>query len=61
VEGEEEEQLEDVMEGDVLASSQPSTLIHTPTPTHTNRRPLSKSRPSTVRGQAEQTEHYLFP
>jgi hypothetical protein len=27
----------------VLASTQPSTLIDTPTPTHTSRRPLSES------------------
>jgi hypothetical protein len=37
----------------VLASTQPSTLIDTPTPTHTSRRPLSESGPSTVRGRPD--------
>jgi hypothetical protein len=48
---EQEERLEDIMEGDVLASTQPSTLIDTPTPTHTSRRSLSESGPSTIRGR----------
>jgi hypothetical protein len=52
-EEEEEEQLEDIMEGDVLASTPPSTLIDTPTSTHTSRRLLSDSGPSTVRGRPD--------
>jgi hypothetical protein len=46
-----EEQLEDIMDSDVLASEQPSTLTDTPTPTHTSRRPLLDSWPSVVRGK----------
>jgi hypothetical protein len=45
--------LEDIMEGDVLASTQPSTLIDTPTPTHTSRCLLSESGPSTVWGRLD--------
>jgi hypothetical protein len=37
----------------VLASTQPSTLIDTPTPTRTSRRPLSESGPSHVRGRLD--------
>jgi hypothetical protein len=59
-EREEEERLEDIMEGDVLASKQPSTLIDTTTPTHTSRCPLSESGPSTVRGRPNETTHYHF-
>jgi hypothetical protein len=52
-EEEEEERLEDIMEGDMLASTQPSTLIDTPTPTHNIRLPLLESGPSTVRGRPD--------
>jgi hypothetical protein len=52
-EEEQQQQLEDIMEGDVLASAQPFTLIDTPTPTHSSRHPLSKSRSSIVRGRAD--------
>jgi hypothetical protein len=45
--------FEDIMEGDVLASSQPSTLIDTPTPTHTSRHPLLDTGPSTVRSRPD--------
>jgi hypothetical protein len=45
--------VEDIMEGDVLASTQPSTLIDTPTPTHTSRHPLSDTGPSIVRGRPD--------
>jgi hypothetical protein len=37
----------------VLASAQPSTLIDTPTPTHTNRHTISDTWPSTVRGMPD--------
>jgi hypothetical protein len=47
----EEEWPEDIMEGDVLASTQPSTLIDTPTPAHTSSHPLSDTGPSTIRGR----------
>jgi hypothetical protein len=50
---EEEQQLEDIMEGDVLASTRPSALIDTATPTHSIRPPLSKLGPSTVRGRLD--------
>jgi hypothetical protein len=40
-EKEDEEWLEDIMEGDVQSSAQPSTLIDASTPTDTNGHPLS--------------------
>jgi hypothetical protein len=46
----EEEWLEDIMEGDVLASTPPSTQIATPSSTHTSRCLLSDSGSSIVRG-----------
>jgi hypothetical protein len=49
----EEEQLEDIIEGDVLASAPPSIVIDTPTSTHTSRCPLSDSGPSTLRGRLD--------
>jgi hypothetical protein len=52
-EQEEEEWLEDIMEGDVQSSTQPSTLIDAPTPAHTSGHPLSDARPSTVRGRPD--------
>jgi len=54
--GEEEQEVEwpeDIMEDDVLASAQPSTLIDTPTPAHTSSHPLSDTRPSTVKGKPD--------
>jgi hypothetical protein len=57
--GEEEQQQQqeewpkDIMEGDVLASAQPSTLIDTPTPAHTSRHPLSDTGLSTIRGRPD--------
>jgi hypothetical protein len=53
LEEQEEERIEDIMEGDVLTSTQPSTLVDTPTPTHSSRLPLSESGPSTVRGRPD--------
>jgi len=43
------------MEGDVKTSTQPSTLIDTPTPAHTSGHPLSDTGPSssTVRGRSD--------
>ena len=55
-EEEEEEQKEwpeDIMEGDVLTSAQPSTLIDTRTPAQTRSHPLSDTGPSTVRGRPD--------
>jgi hypothetical protein len=52
-EEEEEEWPEDIMEGDVQTSAQPSTLIDTPTPAHTSGHPLSDTGPSTVRGRPD--------
>ena len=49
----EEEWPEDIMEGDVQSSAQPSTLIDAPTPAHTSGHPLSDARPSTVRGRPD--------
>jgi hypothetical protein len=51
---------EDIMEGDVQTSAQPSTLIDTPTPAHTNGHPLSDTRPSTVKGRPDKQTLYLF-
>jgi hypothetical protein len=50
---EEEEWLEDIMEGDVQTSTQPSTLIDTCTPAHASDHPLSDTWPSTVRGRLD--------
>ena len=50
---EEEEWPEDIMEGDVQSSAQPSTLIDAPTPAHTSGHPLSDAGPSTVRGRPD--------
>ena len=52
-EQEEEEWPEDIMEGDVQTSTQPSTLIDTPTPAHTSGHPPSDTEPSTVRGRLD--------
>jgi hypothetical protein len=52
-EEEEEEWPEDIMEGDVQSSAQPSTLIDAPTPAHTSGHPLSDAGPSTVRGRPD--------
>jgi hypothetical protein len=49
----EEEWAEDIMEGDVQSSAQPSTLIDVSTPTDTSGRPLSDAGPSTVRGRPD--------
>jgi hypothetical protein len=52
-EREEQEWPEDIMEGDVQSSAQPSTLIDAPTPAHTSGHPLSDAGPSTVRGRPD--------
>jgi hypothetical protein len=49
----EEEWAEDIMEGDVHSSAQPSTLIDVSTPTDTSGHPLSDAGPSTVRGRPD--------
>ena len=49
----EEEWPEDIMEGDVLTSVQPSTLIDAPTHAHTSGHPLSDTGPSIVRGRPD--------
>jgi hypothetical protein len=49
----EEEWPEDIMEGDVQSSAQPSTLIDASTPAHTSGHPLSDAGPSTVRGRPD--------
>ena len=52
-EEEEEEWPEDIMEGDVQSSAQPSTLIDASTPADTSGHPLSNAGPSTVRGRPD--------
>jgi hypothetical protein len=49
----EEEWPEDIMEGDVQSSAQPSTLIDASTPADTSGHPLSDAGPSTVRGRPD--------
>jgi hypothetical protein len=49
----EEEWPEDIMEGDVQSSAQPSTLSDASTPTDTSGHPLSYAGPSTVRGRPD--------
>jgi hypothetical protein len=44
---------EDIMEGDVQSSAQPSTLIDASTPADTSGHPLSDAGPSTVRGRPD--------
>ena len=49
----EKEWPEDIMEGDVQLSIQPSTLIDASTPADTSGHPLSDVGPSTVRGRPD--------
>jgi hypothetical protein len=49
----EEEWPEDIMEGDVQSSAQPSTLIDASTPADTSGHTLSDAGPSTVKGRPD--------
>nr|ADE77355.1 unknown [Picea sitchensis] len=48
------------MEGDVLASTPPSTQFDTPSSTHTGRCLLSDSGPYTVRGRLDKQPMAFF-